>query len=113
MLSVPASQDMIAYQGKMVAPAELESILVQFPGIVDAAVLGVSDGGDGLVPRALVVLGPGVEGTEGFAQKVQEFVSGRVEDHKKLRGGVGFVQEIPRLVVGKMCRDKLPQLVEQ
>lgn len=64
------------------------------------------------VPRALIVLGPGVEGSERLAQEITNYVDERVSDHKRLRGGVAFVDGIPRLITGKICRDKLQQLAD-
>lgn len=100
------------YQGSYVSPAEIEAILIQHPGVADAAVLGVPDERERTeVPQALVALGPNIEGNKSLAQDIAMFVDDKVADHKRLRGGVRFVQAIPRLVTGKMCRDKLPGLL--
>ena len=107
-------QEIIRYYGEYISPYELEAMLLQYPGVADAAVLGVqSETGRPQMPLALVALGPSVEPSEALAQKIAGAVDERVADHKKLRGGVRFVQEIPRLVTGKMCRDKLQVLLEQ
>lgn len=102
---------MIKYRDQHVPPAELESILIQYPGVADAAVVGVV-AEDTDVPRALVALRPGVEGGSDLAQKISAYVDEKVHDYKRLRGGVAFVPEIPRLIVGKISRDKLPQLAK-
>lgn len=102
------------HHGQPVPPAELESILIQYPGVADAAVLGVAnEAGDTHVPRALVTLRPGIEGNNELAQKIVAHVDERVSDSRRLRGGVAFVTEIPRLAIGKICRDKLPQLLSK
>lgn len=106
-------QEIIRYYGEYISPSELEALVLQYPGVADAAVLGVQSETDRpQVPLALVALGPSVEPSEALAQNIARSVDERVSDHKKLRGGVKFVQAIPRLVTGKMCRDKLQALLE-
>ena len=50
-------------------------------------------------------------GAELRAEDVQEAVDGKVDDHKKLRGGVFFVDRIPRNPQGKILRRKLIELL--
>lgn len=94
-------KELIKYKGFQVAPAELESILVQHPAITDAAVIGVIDEQGEEVPKGFVVL---KEGHTLTAQEVAQFVESKVSPHKKLRGGVEFVQQIPRASSGKILR---------
>lgn len=84
--------------------------MVQHPAVADAAVMGTS-WEDTEVPRAAVVLRPGMEGDDVLAQEIVGFVEERVPEYKRLRGGVAFVQAIPRLVSGKICRKKLRELM--
>ncbi|XP_033733817.1 4-coumarate--CoA ligase 1-like isoform X2 [Pecten maximus] len=51
-------KELIKYKGFQIAPAELEDLLLQHPGIQDAAVIGVADEEAGEVPRAYVVPKP-------------------------------------------------------
>ena len=37
-------------------------------------------------------------------QEVEDFVKGKVAEHKQLKGGVKFIKEIPRSVSGKTLR---------
>ena len=46
------------------------------------------------------------------AKEVQEAVDGKVDDHKKLRGGVYFVNKIPRNPQGKILRGKLNEMLK-
>ena len=57
-----------------VAPAELESILLGHPDIVDAAVTAIPDERSGEVPRAYVVRRKGAKLS---ALAVKEYVQGR------------------------------------
>lgn len=52
-----------------------------------------------------------MEGDDVLAQEIVGFVEERVPEYKRLRGGVAFVQAIPRLVSGKICRKKLRELM--
>ncbi len=44
------------------------------------------------------------EDDEAKAQELMDWVAGRVAPHKKLRGGVRFVKEIPKSPSGKLLR---------
>ena len=48
-------KEMIKYKGYQVAPAELESVLMEHPGVRDAAVIPKADDEAGEVPKAFVV----------------------------------------------------------
>lgn len=91
------------------APAELEALLCEHEAVADAAVVGVP-GEDTEVPRALVVLRPGVQLGAVSADDLAAWVAARVADHKRLRGGVVFVPEVPRLLSGKIARARLQEL---
>lgn len=99
---------MIKHRGRGISPAQLELILSQCPIISDVAVVGIP-WEDTEVPRALVVLRPSIEPTRDVAKEIASDFENKVPDHHRLRGGVKFVDEIPRLVSGKICRAKLQQ----
>lgn len=97
--------------GWQVSPTELETILLQHPGIADVAVAGVnSTNKEGLEvthPRAYVVK----ERSEGFPidqrlteTEIKAFVASRLVSYKRLTGGVVFVDAIPRNPTGKILR---------
>ncbi|XP_060572981.1 probable 4-coumarate--CoA ligase 1 [Ruditapes philippinarum] len=95
-------KELIKYKGYQVAPAELEALLCTHPSIQDAAVVGLQAGEDvGEVPRAFVVTKPG-EKLE--AEDVTLFVEKNVAPYKKLRGGVEFIDQIPKTASGKILR---------
>ena len=56
------------------------------------------------VPRAFVVLRPGFEETE---ENLTNLMESRLEDHERIRGGLYFVQDIPRDENWKVRRDIL------
>ena len=93
-------KELIKYRGFQVPPAELEALLVQHPGVMDAAVVPSPDPNVGEVPKAFVVRVPGAEITEG---ELMSYVSERVPSYKKVRR-VEFIEEIPRSLSGKILR---------
>ncbi|KIW79176.1 hypothetical protein Z517_05788 [Fonsecaea pedrosoi CBS 271.37] len=101
-------KELIKYKGSQVTPAELEALLTSHPLIADAAVIGVWDHQQQTeVPRGYVVPRPSSQGQTITAQEVAEFVKGRVASYKQLRGGVYFVDEIPKSASGKILRKEL------
>ena len=100
------AKEMIKYRGYQVAPAELESVLLEHPGITDAAVVAKRvDVADGEIPKAFVVTAPGVELS---VQSVIDHVSERVAPHKKVRE-VEFVDAVPKSPTGKILRRELSE----
>ena len=71
-------KELIKYKGFQVAPAELEGILLTHPGVVDCAVIGTPDDEAGEVPKAYLVLDPGVA-----ADDVLAHVAGHVASFKR------------------------------
>lgn len=93
------------------APAEVENVLLQHPGILDAAVTGVDrQDGAGEVPRAYVVRSREPGTPRPTAEEVYKFARERLASYKALDGGVIFVEEIPRTASGKIQRFKLSQM---
>ncbi|KAJ3191803.1 hypothetical protein HK101_007402 [Irineochytrium annulatum] len=97
-------KELIKYKGLQVAPAELEAVLLTHPAIADAAVIPRPDERAGEVPRAYVVLKPNAKATE---SEIRAFVEGKVAQHKRLRGGVAFIAEVPKSASGKILRRML------
>ena len=85
-----------------VAPAELEALLITHLNIDDAAVIGVPDEKAGELPKAFVVPKGNIS-----PEDIVDFVAERVAPHKKLRGGVEFVDKIPKSASGKILRKDL------
>lgn len=100
-------KELIKFKGFQVAPAELEGLLLSNPKIKDAGVIGIPDEIAGELPFAFVVRQPGNELTE---QEVKDFVAKNVSNTKWLRGGVRFVDEIPKNDIGKILRRELKDL---
>ncbi|XP_038901547.1 4-coumarate--CoA ligase 3 isoform X2 [Benincasa hispida] len=96
-------KEIIKFKGFQVAPAELETLLVTHPSIVDAAVVPQNDDVAGEVPVAFVVPSTHNELTE---DAVKEFIAKQVVFYKRLQK-VYFVQTIPKSPSGKILRKEL------
>nr|BBN23619.1 luciferase [Curtos okinawanus]BBN23620.1 luciferase [synthetic construct] len=103
-------KSLIKYKGYQVPPAELESILLQHPDIFDAGVAGVPDPDAGELPGAVVVLDKGKTMTE---QQILDYVAGQVSNAKRLRGGVRFVDEVPKGLTGKIDGKAIREILKQ
>ncbi|KAK5464975.1 hypothetical protein LTS15_001538 [Exophiala xenobiotica] len=102
---VDRKKELLKYKGLQVAPAEIENLLITHPRIQEAAVVGVNlpdDPGTDL-PRAYVVAKP----SEISEEEVKDYVKQRLAPYKQIRGGVVFVEEIPKNAIGKMLRREL------
>ncbi|KAJ9301548.1 hypothetical protein DTO271G3_1683 [Paecilomyces variotii] len=99
---VDRNKELIKVNGLQVAPAELEALLLQCDGVSDAAVVGISLN-DEERPRAYVSLQARAKGKIS-EDDIVKFVGERVAKHKRLTGGVSFVDEVPRFASGKVVR---------
>ncbi|KAA1470610.1 AMP binding protein [Dentipellis sp. KUC8613] len=103
---VDRKKELIKYKGFQVAPAELEALLLTHPSLVDAAVIGINDPVQATeLPRAYVV--PRGTPAPALDAEIQAWVAQRVAPHKRLRGGVVMVPEIPKSAAGKILRREL------
>jgi 4-coumarate--CoA ligase len=102
---VDRKKELIKYKGNQVALAELEGFLLSHPQILDAAVIGVASKGTE-VPKAYVVARDG----DVSAEHILSFIKERVSNHKQLRGGVVFVDQIPKSPSGKILRRVLKDM---
>jgi 4-coumarate--CoA ligase len=63
-------KEMIKVKGIQVAPAELEDLLLGHPKVEDVAVLGIPDDYSGELPKAFILLKPGVEKVHGIGKEL-------------------------------------------
>ncbi|KAI6175934.1 4-coumarate--CoA ligase 3 [Aphelenchoides bicaudatus] len=98
--------ELIKYKGFQVPPAELEDLLMSHPRIRDAAVIGVPDQEAGELPKAFIVRAD----NNLSAEDVKNYVKEKTVHYKHLRGGVEFLNEIPKSAAGKILRRQLRDL---
>lgn len=108
-------KELIKYKGFQVAPAELEGLLISHPSVDDVAVVGLYDRSQATeVPRAYVVRRQLMSGQNTTSEReLAEWLAARVAPHKRLRGGVRFVDAVPKSPSGKILRRLLKVQAEE
>ncbi|OJD28016.1 hypothetical protein ACJ73_00595 [Blastomyces percursus] len=98
-------KELIKVKGLQVAPAELESHLLSHPAVADCSVIPVPDHAAGELPKAFVVKSPS-SGSDDAAtiRSIQKYVEDHKARHKWLKGGVEFIDVIPKSPSGKILR---------
>lgn len=105
-------KELIKVKGFQVPPAELEGHLLAHPNIADVAVLGLPRPDLATEhPIAFVVVNPEgkKEASPALGTEIAKWLEKRVAPHKRLRGGVRFVDEIPKSASGKILRRVLKE----
>jgi long-chain acyl-CoA synthetase len=100
---VDRKKDLIIVSGFNVFPAEVEDVLLDHPGVADAAVIGVPSPRTGEGVAAWVVAEPGVTLT---VDDVRDHAASRLARYK-VPATVEIVAELPRNEAGKLLRREL------
>ncbi len=96
-------KDMVIVGGVNIYPAEIESVLVQMPKVVDCAVLGLPHPEYGETLIAAVVLQSGVGTTE---EDIKNYLANKIAKFKIPRH-VFILSELPRHESGKLVKRRL------
>jgi acyl-CoA synthetase (AMP-forming)/AMP-acid ligase II len=96
-------KEMIKVNGFQVAPAEIESVLIAQPDVVDCAVFGVPSATTGEAIVAAVVLCPGASVD---LERLVDAVGDQLASYKRI-SEVVVIDEVPRLASGKVLRREL------
>ena len=91
-------KELIKVKGFQVAPAEVEAVLQTYPGVLDAAVIGVADDEAGEVPMAFVVLAAGVD-----LGGVAAHLAAELSPYKQPKH-IEVIDAIPKSASGKILR---------
>ncbi|KAL2834167.1 hypothetical protein BJY01DRAFT_239193 [Aspergillus pseudoustus] len=112
---VGRKKELIKVRGFQVAPSELEAVLMSHPLIADAAVIGVPapTEAEGELPRAYIVCKDNREGERLAEKDVHEHMAEHLAKYKQLRGGVVFLDNIPKTASGKYLKRKLLDLYQK
>lgn len=97
------SDDMIVTGGYKIPGPEVEHVLDEHPAVAEAAVVAAPDETRGFVPKAFVVLAPGVTPSAALARELQEHVKRELAPYKYPRS-IEFVAALPRTETGKIRR---------
>jgi long-chain acyl-CoA synthetase len=96
-------KDMVVSGGENIYPAEVENVLLSYPTIIDAAVIGVPDPKWGETVKAIIVLGPGESLDE---DRIVEHCRAALA-HYKCPTSVDVVDALPRNPSGKILKREL------
>jgi long-chain acyl-CoA synthetase len=107
---VDRRKEMMKYKGFSIAPAEVESVLLECPLVRDGGVVARIDAGGEEIPCAFVVLKESELANAQTAEKIQAFVGERLTNYKVPRE-IHFVDALPRTASGKILRRELRKLV--
>ena len=107
---VDRRKEMIKYKGFSIAPAEVESVLLESPAVRDCGVVSRVDAEGEEIPCAFVVLTDAALPSQQTVEQLQSFVAERLT-HYKMPREVHFVQALPRTASGKILRRELRKLV--
>ncbi|KAI6088484.1 acetyl-CoA synthetase-like protein [Hypoxylon rubiginosum] len=99
-------KELIKVKGHQVAPAELEAHLLSHPSVHDCTVIPVPDEGSGEVPKAFVVKSASAASKldDEISKEIHAWVEAHKARYKWLKGGVEFIEIIPKSPSGKILR---------
>jgi acetyl-CoA synthetase len=103
---VGRSDDIISSSGYRISPFEVESALVEHPGIMESAVVGKPDEMRGEIVKAFVVLSEGYEASDELSVEIQDFVKNLTAPYKYPRE-IEFREALPKTISGKIRRVEL------
>ena len=99
--------NMVISGGVNIYPREIEDVLIGHPGVADVAVVGVEDADLGEAIRAIVEPSPDRAPSPAFAAELIDYCRANLSSFKCPKSVV-FVDELPRLLTGKIAKRMLP-----
>lgn len=110
---VGRTDDIIKSSGYKIGPVEVESALIQHPGVLECAVTGVPDEVRGQVVKATIVLTPAYkekiatpEGKEALILEIQNHTKNITAPYKYPRV-IEFTDELPKTISGKIRHSEI------
>jgi benzoate-CoA ligase len=102
--------DFFKVAGQWVAPAEVESVLLRHPAVLEAGVVGAEEAGGLIKPFVFVVPRDPAMEPEALRADMRRFLEGALPPHQRPRE-ISIVSELPRTATGKLQRFRLRELV--
>ena len=103
---VGRSDDIISSSGYRISPFEVESALIEHPGVVESAVVAKPDPIRGEIVKAYIVLASDYEASDALAVEIQDFVKQHSAPYKYPRE-IEFKKFLPKTISGKIRRVEL------
>ncbi len=101
---VGREKELIICGGYNIYPREIEEVLHGYPGVNEAAVIGVPDPIKGEVPKAFVSIKTGFQVLE---KELLDFCKKNLASYKIPR--MAFMEELPKNITGKIMKKELPR----
>jgi acetyl-CoA synthetase len=98
--------DVITSSAYRIGPFEVESVLIEHPAVMEAAVVGKDDPERTQIVTALCILSAGYTGSPELARELQDYVKQGTAPYKYPRE-IRFVDELPKTISGKIRRSEL------
>jgi acetyl-CoA synthetase len=105
---VGRTDDVFKSSDYRISPFELESALIEHPAVAEAAVVESPDPKRLCVPKACVILKPGIEASGEVARDILGFTRTRLAPYQKIR--ILEFCDLPKTVSGKIKRAELRKL---
>jgi long-chain acyl-CoA synthetase len=99
-------KDMLLVNGINVYPREVEEVIYQYPGVKEAAVIGIPDARKGEQPIAYVAPADGVTLDE---RALHQFLREKLADYKVPKQ-INFLPSLPRNPTGKILKTELRKI---
>ncbi|MCG8634813.1 MAG: AMP-binding protein [Desulfobacterales bacterium] len=106
---VGRADDVIKSSDYRIGPFEVESALLEHPGVAEAAVVGAPDPRRYQLVKAYVILNPGYEGNRDLALDLFKHTMNILAKFKIPRI-IEFVSEVPKTISGKIRRIELREI---
>jgi len=100
---VGRKDDVVKVSGYRIGPFEVESVLLEFPAVLESAVVADEDPIRGHVLHAYIVLKSGYTPSEELKKEIIDFVNTKYSRHVHLER-VDFVDKLPKTESGKIQR---------
>ncbi|KAL7632998.1 UNVERIFIED_CONTAM: hypothetical protein RMT77_016708 [Armadillidium vulgare] len=99
-------KNLIKVDGCQVSPSEIENELQKHPLVEECCVIGKPDLEHGEVPLAFVIAKEEVS-----EEELQNFMKDKLSEFKQLKGGIKFVQSLPKSENGKILKRELKLMI--
>ncbi len=103
---VGRTDDVIKSAGYRIGPFEVESVLIEHPAVLEAAVVAKADATRGAIVKAFVVLRKDREPSDALKTELQEHCKRATAPYKYPRE-IEFLAELPKTISGKIRRLEL------
>ncbi len=104
--------DFFKVAGQWVAPADIETVLLRHPGVLDGGVVGAPAAGGLIKPFVFVVPRDPAGSPEALEGDLRRYLDGALAPHQRPRA-IRVMRELPRTATGKLQRFRLRELAAE